>query len=161
LGKRGLSFDLCMRPNELDDGVKLAELCEDTRFVVDHCGNADPNVFVPNAKSDKPLSHSPVQWKRSMEKLAGCPNTICKISGIVARAPKGWKTELLAPVVNFCLDTFGSDRVVFGSDWPVCLLGAELQQWVAALREIVASRPKGDQLKLWSGNAVKFYSLKL
>lgn len=160
LGKRKLSFDLCMRPNELDDGARLAQLCPDTRFIVDHCGNADPNVFAANAKPAGRPSHTPDQWKRSMDKLASRPNTICKISGIVARAPKGWKTELLAPVVNFCLDTFGPDRVVFGSDWPVCLLGAELKQWVTALKEIVADRPKEEQVKLWSGNAIKFYSLK-
>jgi L-fuconolactonase len=157
LGKHGLSFDLCMRPGELKDGLKLSELCPDTRFVLDHCGNADPKAFAANR--DK-TSHDPEQWKRDIEALAGRPNVICKISGIVARAPKGWTAKDLAPVVNHCLDAFGPDRVVFGGDWPVCLLGAPLKDWITALHEIIAERPAAEQRKLWSQNAIKFYGLK-
>jgi L-fuconolactonase len=161
LGKHGLSFDLCMRPTELKDGIKLAELCADTRFVVDHCGNADPKAFSAKLAGDEKPWHTADGWRRDMEGLAKRPNVICKISGIVARAPKGWTAEDLAPIVNHCLDTFGLERVVFGGDWPVCLLGSPLRGWVAALREIVASRPAADQAKLWSENAVRFYGLKV
>jgi L-fuconolactonase len=158
LGERDLSFDLCLRPGELLDGAKLAELCPETRFIVDHCGNADPKAFV---KAVKEPTHDPDAWRRAMETLAKRPNTICKISGVVARAPEGWTADDLAPIVNHCLDTFGPDRVVFGSDWPVCLLGAKLRQWVDALREIVASRPAEHQQKLWRDNAVQRYGLKV
>jgi len=161
LGERRLSFDLCMRPDELGDGAKLTEQCPDTRFIVDHCGNADPKVFDPKLATSGQPSHSADGWKRSMELLAKRPNTLCKISGIVARATPGWKSDHLAPVVNFCLETFGPDRVVFGSDWPVCLLGAQLKQWVVALREIVAERSADDQTKLWSANALRSYSLNI
>jgi L-fuconolactonase len=156
LGESDLSFDLCMRPAELLDGARLAELCPDTRFIVDHCGNADPKAF---AKSAKEPTHDPEAWRRAMDTLAKRPNTICKISGIVARAPEGWTAADLAPIVNHCLDAFGPDRVVFGSDWPVCLLGAMLRQWVNALREIVSSRPAEHQQKLWRDNAVQRYGL--
>ncbi|MEX0817930.1 MAG: amidohydrolase family protein, partial [Pirellulaceae bacterium] len=102
LGELGMSYDLCMRPAELADGAKLAKLCPDTRFVVDHCGNADPKAFM--ARSSEPPSHQVDQWKRDLAKLADCPNVICKISGIVARVPEGeWKSDLLAPAINFCL----------------------------------------------------------
>jgi predicted TIM-barrel fold metal-dependent hydrolase len=161
LAKHDLSFDLCMRPTELGDGFKLSELCPDTRFIVDHCGNADPKVFVKGGSSSEKPTHTPDEWKRSMEHLAGRSNVICKISGIVAAAPKDWRTEHLAPIVNFCLDAFGPDRVVFGSDWPVCLMRASLQQWVTALREIVNERPADQQAKLWSGNALKRYKLEI
>jgi predicted TIM-barrel fold metal-dependent hydrolase len=156
LGENGLSFDLCMRPGELLDGVQLAEQCPGTRFIVDHCGNADPTAFAKNAAGP---THDPDAWRRAMEKLADRPNTICKISGIVARAPKGWTPGDLAPIVNHCLDAFGPDRVVFGSDWPVCLLGAALRDWVDALTTIVADRPAEERDKLWRDNAVKHYSL--
>lgn len=158
LGEHGLSFDLAMRATDLDDGAKLTELCPDTRFVVDHCGNADPAAF---HKSMTQPSHSVDGWKTSIERLAKRPNTICKISGIIARLPKGGGAEALAPIVNHCLDTFGPERVVFGSDWPVCLLGAPLKTWVEILRQIVSSRPEREQQQLWSQNALKHYGLMI
>jgi predicted TIM-barrel fold metal-dependent hydrolase len=155
LGAHGLHFDLCMRPTELQDAGKLAEFCPDTRLVVDHCGNGDPRAFFPQlAPSEKPI-HEVAAWKRDIQALAAKSNVICKISGIVARAPKGWKPEHLAPVVNHCLDSFGPDRVIFGSDWPVCLLGSDLRTWVTALQAIVSNRPVIEQTKLWSENARK------
>jgi predicted TIM-barrel fold metal-dependent hydrolase len=159
LGVRGLTFDLCMRPRELDDGAELAKKCPETRFVVDHCGNVDPKAFLANSKN--PSAHSPEEWKRSMDRLAELPNVVCKISGLVARAPLNWDAAILAPAVNHCLEAFGPDRVIFGSDWPVCLTRATLQQWVSALREIIASRPAADQEKLWSGNALRMYKLNV
>lgn len=159
LGDSNLSFDLCMRPRELADGVRLSERCPDTRFILDHCGNADPKVFRRKRDDKEKPAHDPDAWRRDIERCAKRPNMICKISGIVARAPKGWSADDLAPIVNHCLDAFGPDRVIFGGDWPVCLLGATLRQWVEALRTIVARRPAADQRKLWSQNAVKFYGL--
>ena len=159
LGALGLSFDLCMRPRELSDGVKLAQQCPDTRFIVDHCGNADPKAFLKTPGNVEP-THEADPWKRDMEAFAKLPNVICKISGIVVRAPQDWSPETLAPVVNFCLDTFGPDRVVFGSDWPVCLLNAELLAWVSALQQIVSARPAEQQTKLWHDNAHRLYALK-
>lgn len=156
LGKAGLRFDLCMRPAELPDGLALAQSCPDTTIIVDHCGNADPKAFRPG--TSKP-SHDPDAWKRAMEALATRPNVVCKISGIVASAPKGWTPDDLAPVINHCLDAFGPDRVVFGGDWPVCLLGATYRQWVEALRSVVASRPEVDRAKLWHDNAKQIYAL--
>jgi predicted TIM-barrel fold metal-dependent hydrolase len=158
LGELGMSFDLCMRPTELADGAKLAGLCPDTRFVVDHCGNADPKAFMPS--SGEVPSHTVDQWKRDLAKLASRPNVICKISGIVASAPKGeWKSDILAPPINFCLDEFGPDRVVFGGDWPVCLLGASYRRWVESLKEVIGDRSEIEQRKLLHDNAESFYRL--
>lgn len=159
LGERGLSFDLCQRPTELLDGMKLTEQCPDTRFVVDHCGNADPKAFNAKLAPNEARSHTADQWRRDIEQLAKRPNVIGKISGIVARAPQGWQTADLAPIVNHCLDVFGPDRVVFGGDWPVCLLGAKLRGWIDALGEIIAERPAEQQRKLWHANAQAFYKL--
>ncbi len=158
LGENNLSFDLCMRASELDDGAKLAKLCPETRFVVDHCGNADPKAFLKVSSDAKP-EHDADPWRRSIDGLAKQPNVICKISGIVARVPQDWSSEMLAPIVNHCLESFGPERVVFGSDWPVCLMGAPLRAWVDALAEIIADRPAGEREKLWQANATKFYSL--
>ena len=163
LGELGMSFDLCLRPSDLGDGVKLADLCPNTRFVVDHCGNADPNIVaastdLPRDPAD-PFSHTRRQWQDDMQALANRPNVICKISGIIARVTPGWSAATLAPTVNHCLDVFGPDRVVFGGDWPVCTLGASYREWATALREIIADRSERDQRKLLHDNAEAFYRL--
>ena len=161
LGRLGKSYDLCMRPTELGDGVKLADQCPDTRFIVDHCGNADPKAFSKSkAAQAEEHWHEVDPWRRSIEALAKRKNVICKISGIVARAPKdNWSSEDLAPIINHCLDQFGPDRVVFGGDWPVCRIVATYRQWVQALKEVIASRDLADQKKLLHDNAVRIYGL--
>ena len=160
LGELGLSFDLCMRAGELSDGLALAKQCPGTRFIVDHCGNAAPSAFLKNAPAaDKP-THDPQKWRDDMKALADQDNVICKISGIIASAPKGVPyVESLAPIVNHCLDSFGPDRVIFGGDWPVCLLGGTYKDWVTTLRQIISSRPVADQKKLLHKNARNFYGL--
>lgn len=162
LGELGLSFDLCLRPKELADGAKLAARCPQTRFIVDHCGNADPEAFLSSGDprlKEAQITHTADEWRSAMDQLAAQKNVICKISGIVARVPKEWSPEDLAPIVNHCLDAFGPELVVFGSDWPVCLNGAPLARWVAALKAIIASRPAKDQQALLHENAKRFYTL--
>lgn len=165
LGELGMSFDLCMRPTELTDAAKLADQCPGTRFILDHCGNADPKAFLSSKRRDEvgPIdapSHKPDPWRRDLAVLAKRKNIVCKISGIVARAPKGkWIADDLAPPIIHCLAEFGPDRVMFGSDWPVCTLAATYRQWVEALRQIIATRPPAEQSKLLHDNAVKFYGL--
>ena len=158
LGELGMSFDLCVSPSLLAQGAKLLDRCLDTRFILDHCGNADPNQFHSNApEADRRMADA---WKRDMAALARRKNIVCKISGIVARMTKGeWRPEDLAPVVNHCLDEFGPDRVMFASDWPVCTRGATLRQWVTGLEQIVQDRPIEERKKLFGQNASAFYEL--
>jgi predicted TIM-barrel fold metal-dependent hydrolase len=161
LGELGLRFDLCMRPAELGDGARLVDQCPDTRFVLDHCGNADPKAFLPASHpAAAKAGHDPETWKRGIAQLAARPNVACKISGVVARVPEQWDAEMLAPPVNYCLDQFGPERVVFGSDWPVCkTAGATLAQWVAALRTLIRSRPLDQQRRLLSENVAAVYGV--
>lgn len=164
LGELGLCYDICMRPRELGDAVRLVMLCPDVRFVIDHCGNGDPYTIAgarPLPDED-PFAHTREQWMEDMAALAALPNTLCKISGIVARARPGWSAADLAPAVDYCLDAFGPARVVFGGDWPVCNLGADSSYtaWVRALRSIVAGRSRAEQAALFHDNAVAFYGLR-
>jgi L-fuconolactonase len=160
LGDRGLCFDLCVSTDMLAASAKIVDACPDTRFVVDHCGNADPVAFMPKSTAPREPRHDADAWRRDMQALAERKNTICKISGIVAAMEKGkWTADDLAPPVNHCLDCFGPDRVVFASDWPVCTRGASLRDWVAALKEIVRTRPAAEQRKLFAENAIAFYGL--
>ncbi len=151
LGELGLSFDLCMREGELLDAVKLVDQCPKTRFIVDHCGNmvVQPVDEAVRAKA-----------KKGMQELAKRPNTVCKISGIIASAkPGAWKVEDLAPNINFSMEAFGPDRIMFGGDWPVCTLAATYKQWVEALKTITAKMSDENRKKLFHDNAVKFYGL--
>lgn len=162
LGEIGKSFDLCMRPTDLGDAIKLVDACPETRFILDHCGNGDPQAFFqPNdARRKEEPQHEVAPWKRDIEALAARKNVVCKISGIIARAVKGnWSSADLAPIINHCLDAFGPERVIFGSDWPVCTLVASYRDWVVALREIIAERPAADQRKLLHDNAARLYKV--
>jgi len=164
LGKRDLLFDICIRPAELHDAVELCRQVPETTFVLDHCGNADPYVVnghrkIDSSSSDTTYVHSKESWQKGIFKLGELENVYCKISGIVARAESDWNAETLAPTVNTCLEAFGEDRVVFGGDWPVCTLGASLSQWIAALKEIVSTRPTVVQEKMFSINAKRLYQL--
>jgi L-fuconolactonase len=150
LGERGLLFDFCIRPFELSDAATCARQLPQNRFVLDHCGNApihglDPEVLL---------------WKQGMEKISGCPNVVCKLSGIVAQAdPTEPLAPQLAPFVNFTLDAFGPERVLFASDWPVCKNSVDLKQWVNALDEIVAERPESERWALFFENARRVYGV--
>ncbi|HEV2948190.1 MAG TPA: amidohydrolase family protein [Gemmataceae bacterium] len=162
LGELGLSFDLCMRPAELGDGVKLVDACPDTRFILDHCGNGDVSMFPrPLTPDPSPPERRGEMWKRGMEELAKRKNVVaCKVSGIIVSATPGkWTPDDLAPIVNHTLDTFGPDRVMFGGDWPVCTQVGTFKQWLSALQSIVKNRSEEQQRKLFHDNAVRVYGL--
>jgi L-fuconolactonase len=162
LGANGLMFDVCIRPTALPQAAELARRCPGTTLIIDHCGNADPHIVAGNGGNpdDPTYGHTREQWLEGMQAVAAQPNTVCKISGIVARAAAGWSAADLAPAVNHCIDTFGEDRIVFGSDWPVCTFGAPLGEWITALREIISTRPDRLQHKLLHENATRIYQLR-
>ena len=150
LGELDLSFDLCMRPGELLDAVRLVDHCPQTRFILDHCGN-----MLVTSNDEKVRQ----QWEKGIQELAQRDNVTCKISGIVASARSDWQPADLAPVAAFCLDSFGEDRVCFGSDWPVCTIRASYSQWLDALKWIVRDRSPEFQKKLFHDNACRIYKL--
>ncbi|MFC1739767.1 amidohydrolase family protein [Planctomycetota bacterium] len=160
LGSLNMSFDLLVSPGLIGQAAKLVEQCSDTQFILDHCGNADPLAFNRKLDWGREPRHDGVQWKCDIDTLAKQTNVICKISGIIARVPRGKATaEVLSPIVTHCQDAFGPDRVVFGSDWPVCTRAAPLHVWVNLLHEIVQNRSSEEERKLFWGNAHRFYGL--
>ena len=159
LGELGMSLDLCIGPALMADAAELVEQCPETRFVLDHCGGANPKAF--GKEDDAKSSEITDLWKRGMDGLARHERVVCKISGIVAAMPRdNWSPDDLAPPIDYCFEAFGPDRVIFASDWPVCTRGATLKQWVEALKEIVNGRPVAVQRKLFHDNAVGFYGLE-
>ena len=99
-------------------------------------------------------------WAIDMAAVAAIPGVYCKVSGMVTEADHmHWTVDDLKPYVAHVVEEFDFDRLMWGSDWPVCLLGGPYAQWVGALKEVIASRPLADQRKLLSGNAERLYRL--
>jgi predicted TIM-barrel fold metal-dependent hydrolase len=149
LNNYGLSFDLCVLASQLPIAIHLASLCPDVMFILDHCG-------VPRVK-DRILD----PWHSHIAELAKLPNVCCKVSGLVAYAdPAGWTEDDLRPYVEQVISSFGWDRVLFGSDWPVCTLSASYTQWVEALHSITQNAGAANQRKLFYDNAIRVYRLE-
>ncbi len=144
----GLSFDICVLARQLPVAIDLVSKCPGVNFILDHCG-------VPEVK-DKSLD----PWRQHILKISKMPNVTCKISGLVAYAdPAAWTAEDLRPYVEHVVESFGWDRVMFGSDWPVCTLAASYKQWVEALLSLTASAGEANQKKLFHENATRVYRL--
>lgn len=148
LARYDLSFDLCLRHNQLADGIELVRRCPETRFILDHL--AKPDI----------RNHVLDPWREQMYQLAALPNITCKMSGVVTEAESyTWRTEDLAPYVAHMLETFGEDRVMFGGDWPVLLLASSYSRWVETFAEMTAHLTSQTHKKLWSENAKRIYRL--
>jgi predicted TIM-barrel fold metal-dependent hydrolase len=148
LATYGLSFDLCVLARQLPVALHLASRCPDVAFVLDHCG-------VPDVKA-----HVLDPWRAHISGLSGLPNVSCKISGLVAYAnPANWQSEDLRPFVDHVIESFGWDRVMFGSDWPVCNLTASYERWVATLLSLTQAAGEVNQRKLFHENALRIYRL--
>jgi L-fuconolactonase len=143
-----LSFDLCLTHSQLPDVVQLVRLCPETRFVLDHLGK--PNI----------RDHVLDPWRDQIRELASFPNVMCKLSGMVTEADhQHWVPEDLAPYIAHVLETFGEDRVLFGSDWPVVLLATSYHRWVHVLEDLTAHLTPAGKRKLWAENARRCYRL--
>lgn len=148
LAGTGLTFDLCVLPRQMKQAIALADLAPDVQFVLDHCG-------VPDIKGD---GEHP--WREQIAELARRQNVTAKISGVVAYADSdGWTVETLRPYVEHTIESFGWDRVVWGSDWPVCTLGGGLLGWIAATHALIAGASPQERTKLLSGNARRLWRL--
>jgi predicted TIM-barrel fold metal-dependent hydrolase len=148
LASYSLSFDICVLARQLPIAIKLVSKCPDVVFILDHCG-------VPQVK-EKKLD----PWRSHITEIAKFPNVSCKISGLVAYADhQKWTTEDLRPFVEHAIASFGWDRVLFGSDWPVCTLSASYRRWVEALQMITQSAGDDNRKKLFHDNALRVYRL--
>jgi len=160
LGHLGLRFDLHVSSNRLKTGALLVDKCPNTQFILNHCGGPDPAVFTEgqNGISVKP-GHGFDDWAGDMSNIGQRDNIVCKISGIVNKLPDASMTTGLAPIVNHCFEAFSADRVIFASDWPVCLRKMTLLSWVDILKEIVSTYSLTEQRKLFYDNAFSLYRL--
>ncbi len=144
----GLSFDICVLARQLPIAINLVSQCPAVTFILDHCGT-------PQVKER--VMHP---WREHIQEISRFPNVYCKISGLLAYAdPANWRPEDLRPFVDHILESFGWDRVMFGSDWPVCTLAASYRQWVDALLSLTQAAGETNQTKLFHDNAIRAYRL--
>lgn len=142
-----LSFDLCVRADQLPIGQQLVERAPDVTFILDHCGVPD----ITGAGLDP--------WRDHIRALARLPNLNAKISGIVAYSGPDWTLDTIRPYVEHVIECFGWDRVVWGSDHPVVTLTGSLTRWVEATREIIAGASPDQQAQLLHRNAERLYKI--
>ena len=148
LEQYGLSFDICMLSRQLPKAINLIEHCPGVSFILDHCGN--PLI---KERETEP-------WRTYVKEIANYANVVCKVSGIVVNADRqNWTAEDLRPYVEYVIEVFGWDRVMFGSDWPVCTLAASYRQWAEALILLTVAGGESNQRKLFSENADRIYRL--
>lgn len=146
LGTRSKTFDLCFLERQLPFAVELARRCDDTRLVLDHCG-------VPDIQSGD-FDH----WRRQISRLAELPNVTCKLSGVVAYCPSDRPLEeSVRPYVAHCIDAFGFDRLVWGSDWPVCNTTSDLAAWASIFRKFLTTESAATAKAVCMGNALRIY----
>lgn len=148
LARAGKRLDLLVLPRHLPVVVEALERVPELRAVVDHCAKPDLR------------SGAQGPWREDLARVAEHPNVTCKLSGLVTEAPPGAANAVFAPVVEHVLAVFGPDRVLFGSDWPVCTLSASYTRVVSVLGEILDGRIDDEfERALFGENAVRFYGL--
>ncbi|MET1412150.1 amidohydrolase [Roseibium sp. HPY-6] len=148
LSGTGLTFDLCVLPRQLHLALDLVSHCPDVTFILDHCGVPDvaAGAFEP--------------WRTGVKALAERPNVFAKISGVVAYGnPDTWTLNDIRPFVEETVDAFGTDRIVWGSDSPVCNLGGGLPTWVAATHALTERWSTTDREALYHINACRLWRL--
>ncbi len=145
----GFTYDILIYPRQLPAAIELVARLPEQRFVVDHLAK-------PEIKSRKIAP-----WAAQMKEIAQNQNVFCKLSGLVTEADwKHWKAGDFKPYFDAVFDAFGADRLMFGSDWPVCLLAATYRQVKQLIEEFVKGFSQSDKEKIFGGNAAHFYGLK-
>jgi len=147
VGAAGLSFDLLIRPAQLDAAIETVRALPELRFVLDHAA--------------KPLIAQGIlePWRDQVRHLAALPNVAVKLSGLVTEAGPNWTIEMLSPYTDVLLDSFGPQRIMFGSDWPVCLLAGTYGDVVDAAADLTAKLLPDETADVFGGTATRWYGL--
>jgi L-fuconolactonase len=148
VGRRGLTFDLCATHDQLSEVVQLVRQCPDTRFVLDHGGKP----AIRNRRADP--------WRGDVAALAAHDNVSCKLSGLLTEAAaEGWRDDDLLPYANHVVEIFGTERLMYGSDWPVLTLAGSYCDWYGFTERFTAAWSAGDRSHFYEGNAARVYGL--
>lgn len=149
LQQQRVPFDLLFYVQHLRHAAVVARLLPELPLVIDHLSK--PQI----------REHRLADWKRDLQQAAACPNVYCKLSGLVTEADwQAWTVDDLRPYVETALEAFGPQRLMYGSDWPVCELAASYQQVYDAARDLVRQLTPTEQDRIFGGTACEFYGLQ-
>jgi predicted TIM-barrel fold metal-dependent hydrolase len=145
---RDLGYDVLIRSHQVPQAIRLAQRFGDLPLVLDHAGKP-------------PIGHPTISdWAREVRVLAGYPQVRCKVSGLVTEADhRNWTLDDIRPVWNTLLDVFGPDRLMFGSDWPVCVLAGGWNRWAATVEELLDACSPHEKQAVLCDTATAFYRL--
>lgn len=142
------TYDILIFPNQLPAAIELVKNFPNQNFVLDH-------IAKPYIKAGKMAD-----WAKHIEQIALYPNLMCKLSGMVTEADwKNWKPADFVPYLDVVFQSFGPARLMFGSDWPVCLLGGSYLEVKGIIDSYLQGYSKADQALIWGTNAEQFYQL--
>jgi L-fuconolactonase len=143
-----IAYDLLIFERHLPQTIRFVDWHPNQVFVLDHIGKPD-------------IAHGALSpWRENMRELARRPNVYCKLSGMVTEADwVAWTKDDLRPYFDVVLEAFGPARLMFGSDWPVCLLASTYERWCEVVSEFVAELSTAEQARIWGGTARRAYKL--
>lgn len=150
IGVRNQVFDMCFLTNQLPIAVELADSCPDTTLILNHCGVPDiaNNNFEP--------------WHLYISELAKRQNVVCKLSGLTAYCAENDRSlEAITPYVDHVLESFGPNRMVWGSDWPVVNLGSGLPDWIELTQKILSKLTTDEAQAIAQGTAKRVYGVHI
>ena len=149
LAEFNLAYDILIFTRHLPAACALVERFPGQRFVLDHI--AKP--FIKDGKV--------TPWDADIRRLAAYPNVFCKVSGMVTEADWGrWGVADFRPYLEVVLEAFGPQRIMFGSDWPVCILAGTYEQVTGVVAAYVEQLSENEQADVWGGTAARFYGLE-
>ena len=149
LSQFNLVYDLLVYPSQLESGIELVSQFPDQKFVLDHC--AKPQIKIQEIE----------KWARDIRRLAEEENVFCKVSGLATEADfKNWKPSDFLPYLEVVFDAFGEDRVLYGSDWPVCLLAASYEKVYQLIDDYTIEHSADARRKFFGDNAARIYNIK-
>jgi len=146
--QHNLVYEILIFEKHLPQTISFVDQHPEQIFVLDHIGKPriKENILSP--------------WRENMAELAKRDNVFCKMSGMVTEADfKRWTPSQLQPYSEVLIDLFGAGRLMFGSDWPVCLVAIEYDQWLSTVKDFITQLSKSEQELILGGNAQKVYGL--
>jgi L-fuconolactonase len=148
--KLGLTFDALIRPVHLQNILIIAQRYPNLSIVIDHC--AKPEIALGADAAWQP-------WANDMAALAKLPNVSCKLSGVLTEAGSYAEPSICKPWIEYILQIFNSDRIIWGSDWPVLELAGHYQSWFESCQSITSNLTASQQDNIFSNNAKRIYKL--
>lgn len=148
IGKKGYTYDILVFPHHLPSVLQFLQKLDNQLFVIDHL--AKPYIKRKDIAG----------WEKDMRAIAAFDHVYCKISGMVTEADwQHWQAEDFKPYLDVVFEAFGTNRLMYGSDWPVCLLAADYARQYAIVADYVAQYAAADSDKIFGQNAALFYKI--